>query len=209
MTMIIGICGGTGSGKTTMARELVTRLGDEVVNLIEQDSYYKNLASLPLEERKATNFDHPDSLDIEHLRGDLTELKKGKGIEIPVYDFTTHTRKDEPLRISPRPVTIVEGILILTEPELRELMDIKVFLDTSSDTRLLRRIRRDIQERGRTLEQTLSQYENTIRPMHHLHVEPTKEFADIVVPEEGQGGVLVDMLAALVNQKLKKSVTTI
>ena len=207
--MIIGICGGTGSGKTTMARQLVDRIGRKKVNLIEQDSYYKNLAALPLDQRKRANFDHPDSLDIDHLARDLASLKAGEKVEIPVYDFTTHTRKDEPLRLFPKPVTIVEGILILTIPEIRNLMDIKVYLDASSDTRLLRRIRRDIKERGRTLEQTLEQYEMTIRPMHHEYVEPTKEFADIVVPEEGHSAVLVDMLAALVRLDLGKSVTTI
>lgn len=207
--MIIGICGGTGSGKTTMARGLVERVGDANVNLIEQDSYYKNLASLPLDERKRANFDHPDSLDIDHLAKDLACLRSGSKVEIPVYDFTTHTRKEEPLRLFPKPITIVEGILILTIEEIRELMDIKVYLDACSDTRLLRRIRRDIKERGRTLEQTLEQYEMTIRPMHHEFVEPTKEFADIVVPEEGHSDVLVEMLVAFIKQDLSKAVTTI
>lgn len=207
--MIIGICGGTGSGKTTMARQLVDRIGNKNVNLIEQDSYYKNLAALPLDQRRRANFDHPDSLDIDHLALDLKSLKSGDSVEIPVYDFTTHTRKEEPLRLSPKPVTIVEGILIMTIPEIRKLMDIKIYLDASSDTRLLRRIRRDIKERGRTLEQTLDQYELTIRPMHHEYVEPTREYADIVVPEEGHSDVLVNMLVALVTLELSKSVTTI
>ena len=207
--MIIGICGGTGSGKTTMARALVDRIGVDEVNLIEQDSYYKNLASLPLDERRFANFDHPDSLDIDNLASDLKSLKAGNTVEIPVYDFTTHTRRKDPLVISPKPVTILEGILILSIPALREQMDIKVYLDTSSDTRLLRRIRRDIKERGRTLDQTLLQYEKTIRPMHHEFVEPTKEFADIVIPEGGHSGILVDMLALLVSDGIKKSLTTI
>ncbi|NNE65800.1 MAG: uridine kinase [Pyrinomonadaceae bacterium] len=208
--MIIGICGGTGSGKTTMARSIVERVGSENVNLIEQDSYYKNLVSLPLDARRDANFDHPDSLDIDNLTEDLNALRAGRTIEIPVYDFTTHTRKDEPLRLEPRPITLLEGILIFTVPELREIMDLKIFLDADSDTRLLRRIRRDIKERGRTLEQTLLQYEKTIRPMHHEYVEPTKEFADIVIPEEGHSELLVDMLALLVQAELKKkSVTTI
>ena len=205
--MIIGICGGTGSGKTTMAKKLVGRLGSETANLIEQDSYYKNLASLPLDERRLANFDHPDSLDIDNLAADLTALRGGERVDIPVYDFKTHTRKKEPIHIDPKPVTIVEGILILTMARVRDLMDIKIFLDTSSDTRLLRRIRRDIKERGRTLEQTLEQYESTIRPMHHEFVEPTKEFADIVVPEEGHSEVLIDMLVALIMAKLTRSVS--
>ncbi|MDH3493511.1 MAG: uridine kinase [Acidobacteriota bacterium] len=207
--MIVGICGGTGSGKTTMANALVERIGAHAINLIEQDSYYKNLSSLPLDERRVANFDHPDSLDIDNLAADLKSLKAGNTVEIPVYDFTTHTRKSEPLVLSPKPVTVLEGILILSIAELREQMDIKVYLDTSSDTRLLRRIKRDIQERGRTLEQTLLQYETTIRPMHHEYVEPTKEFADIVVPEGGHRGLLVDMLAALIESEMKRSVTTI
>ncbi len=207
--MIIGICGGTGSGKTTMARQIVDKLGESFANLIEQDSYYKNLASIPLDERRQANFDHPESLDFDELIGDLRGLKEGKTVEMPVYDFASHTRLPETLQISPRPVTIVEGILIYTVPELREIMDIKVFLETASDTRLLRRIRRDIEERGRSLEQTLMQYETTIRPMHHRFVEPAKEYADIVVPEGGQREVLVNMLSALAALELDKSLTTI
>ncbi len=207
--MIIGISGGTGSGKTTMARHIVKSLGGDLVNLIEQDSYYKNLAALPLDERRLENFDHPDSIDIPQLATDLKELKAGRPVEIPVYDFTTHTRKSEKALLPPKPVTVIEGILILTIPKLRELMDIKVYLDTSSDTRLMRRIRRDVKERGRTVEQTLRQYETTIRPMHHKYVEPAKEFADIVVPEAGQGDILVEMLTAMVTAKIGNPVTTI
>ena len=207
--MLIGICGGTGSGKTTMARAVVKRIGAHRVNLLEQDSYYKNLSMLPLDERKIANFDHPDSLDIDNLTRDLKLLRTGNNVEIPVYNFSNHTRETDTIRLTPKPVTIIEGILILTIPELRELMDIKIYLDTSSDTRLLRRIRRDIKERGRTLEQTLLQYERTIRPMHHQYVEPVKEFADLVVPEGGHSDVLVEMLSALVNSKLDKSATTL
>lgn len=207
--MIIGICGGTGSGKTTLAREILNSIGAELVNLIEQDSYYKNLAALPLEERRLENFDHPDSLDIRQLASDMEELRSGSGVEIPLYDFPTHTRKEEKEFLSPKPVTIIEGILILTIPELRELMDIKVYLDTSSDTRLMRRIRRDVKERGRTVEQTLLQYERTIRPMHQKFVEPAKEHADIVVPEAGQSKILVQMLSALVTMSIGKSSATI
>lgn len=207
--MIIGICGGTGSGKTTMARQIAGSIGEDQVNLIEQDSYYKNLSALPLDERRLENFDHPDSLDIEQLAADLKELKAGRPVEIPVYDFTTHTRKSEKALLAPKPVAVIEGILILTIPKLRELMDIKVYLDTSSDTRLMRRIRRDVEERGRTVEQTLRQYETTIRPMHHKFVEPNKEHADIVVPEGGHGDIIVEMLAAMVTAKMGKSFTTI
>jgi uridine kinase len=164
---------------------------------------------LPLDERKIANFDHPDSLDIDNLTRDLKLLRTGNNVEIPVYNFSNHTREADTIRLTPKPVTIIEGILILTIPELRELMDIKIYLDTSSDTRLLRRIRRDIEERGRTLEQTLLQYEKTIRPMHHQFVEPVKEFADLVVPEGGHSDVLVEMLSALVNSKLDNSATTL
>ncbi len=207
--MIIGICGGTGSGKTTMAKQIVERLGVSCANLIEQDSYYKNLASIPLDERRQANFDHPASLDFDELISDLKGLKEGTTVEIPVYDFASHTRTKESIELTPKPVTIVEGILIYTVPELREIMDIKVFLETASDTRLLRRIRRDIEERGRSLEQTLWQYETTIRPMHHQFVEPAKEHADIILPEGGQRDVLVNMLSALVTVELDKSFTTI
>lgn len=209
MIMLIGICGGTGSGKTTMARSVVERIGADKVNRIEQDSYYKNLSMISLDERRKANFDHPDSLDINQLAADISCLQRGEKVEVPVYDFATHTRQSETMSLYPKPVTILEGILILSIPELRELMDIKIFLDTSSDTRLLRRIRRDIKERGRTLEQTLNQYETTIRPMHHQFVEPAKEYADIVVPEEGQGAILVEMLSAHVANTLSKTATTL
>ncbi|MEZ5307791.1 MAG: uridine kinase [Pyrinomonadaceae bacterium] len=207
--MIIGLCGGTGSGKTTMARRIVDLIGADFVNLIEQDSYYKDLSHISLSERQKVNYDHPDSLDFEELTEDLMRLRGGESVKMPVYDFASHTRNGDHITLEPRPVTIVEGILIFTVPELRELMDLKVFLDTSSDTRLLRRIRRDLEERGRSLEQTLHQYESTIRPMHHIFVEPCKECADIVIPESGETGLLEKMLASLVVSEIQKSPTTL
>lgn len=200
--MIIGICGGTGSGKTTIARSIVDAVGEGKVVLVEQDSYYRNLADMPLDERHQANFDHPDSLDSEMLVNHLLRLKQGLAIEMPLYDFKTHTRSDEVQVIKPRPVVIVEGILIFAEPRVLDLLDVRVFVDTPDDVRLMRRLRRDITERGRTFDRTLEQYERTIRPMHFEFVEPSKRHADIIIPEGGQMGVSVDFLCGLVREKL-------
>lgn len=202
--MIIGICGGTGSGKTTIARALVEAVGESNVVLVEQDSYYRNLADMPLDERHQANFDHPDSIDSDMLVNHLVRLKQGLSIEMPLYDFRTHTRSDEIETIEPRPVVIVEGILIFAEPRVLDLLDVRVFVDTPDDVRLMRRLRRDITERGRTFERTLEQYERTIRPMHFEFVEPSKRHADIIIPEGGQMGVSVDLLCGLVRDKLNK-----
>ncbi len=202
--MIIGICGGTGSGKTTIARALVEAVGESNVVLVEQDSYYRNLADMPLDERHQANFDHPDSIDSDMLVNHLVRLKQGLSIEMPLYDFRTHTRSDEIETIEPRPVVIVEGILIFAEPRVLDLLDVRVFVDTPDDIRLMRRLRRDITERGRTFERTLEQYERTIRPMHFEFVEPSKRHADIIIPEGGQMGVSVDLLCGLVRDKLNK-----
>ncbi|MEP6946161.1 MAG: uridine kinase [Acidobacteriota bacterium] len=200
--MIIGICGGTGSGKTTIARSIVESVGEGKVVLVEQDSYYRNLADMPLDERHQANFDHPDSLDSEMLVNHLLRLKQGLDIEMPLYDFKTHTRSDSVLVIKPRPVVIVEGILIFAEPRVLDLLDVRVFVDTPDDIRLMRRLRRDITERGRTFDRTLEQYERTIRPMHFEFVEPSKRHADIIIPEGGQMGVSVNFLCGLVREKL-------
>ena len=200
--MIIGICGGTGSGKTTLARKIVELVGEDRVNLIEQDFYYKDLKDLPLERRREVNFDHPDSIDFANLGKDLEGLIRGETVEVPTYDFSRHVRTDSPLKMPPKPVTIVEGILVLSVESIRRLFDISVFLDTDSDTRLLRRIKRDIKERGRTLEQTLEQYERTIRPMHREFVQPSKRTADIVIPQNKQGEAIVSLLVALIQQKI-------
>lgn len=201
--MIIGICGGTGSGKTTIARAIVETVGAENVVLVEQDSYYRNLADMPLDERHQANFDHPDSLDSDMLVNHILRLKQGLRVEMPLYDFKTHTRSDKIEIIEPRPVVIVEGILIFAEPRVLDLLDVRIFVDTPDDIRLMRRLRRDHAERGRTYEHTLDQYARTIRPMHFEFVEPSKRHADIIIPESGQTGVSVDMLCGLIREKLK------
>ena len=202
--MIIGICGGTGSGKTTIARSIVDAVGEGKVVLVEQDSYYRNLSDMPLDERHQANFDHPDSLDSDMLVNHILRLKQGLSIEMPLYDFATHTRSDKIEVIDPRPVVIVEGILIFAEPRVLDLLDVRVYVDTPDDIRLMRRLRRDITERGRTFERTLEQYERTIRPMHHEFVEPSKRHADIIIPEGAQTGVTVEVLCGLVREKLGK-----
>ena len=202
--MFIGICGGTGSGKTTIARAIVDAVGAERVVLVEQDSYYRNLADMPLDERHQANFDHPDSIDSDMLVRHLIRLKQGLTVEMPLYDFVTHTRSDEIEIIEPKPVVIVEGILIFAEPRVLNLLDVRIFVDTPSDIRLMRRLRRDINERGRTFERTLEQYRRTIRPMHFEFVEPSKRHADIIIPEGGQFGVSVKFLCSLVREKLEE-----
>ncbi len=206
--MIIGICGGTGSGKTTIARAIVEAVGEKKVVLVEQDSYYRNLADMPLDERKQANFDHPDSLDSDMLVNHILRLKQGLAVEMPLYDFKTHTRSNKIEVIEPRPVVIVEGILIFAEPRVLDLLDVRVYVDTPDDIRLIRRLKRDITERGRTFERTLEQYERTIRPMHFEFVEPSKRHADIIIPEGGQTGVSVDVLCGLVREKLGKELAT-
>ncbi len=209
--MIIGICGGTGSGKTTIARKIVKNVGEENLILVEQDSYYLNLADMPLDERRQANFDHPEAIDSESLVELLTELKNGNSVEVPIYDFKTHTRLSETQHFKPKSIVIVEGILIFALPKVLELLDVKVFIDTPDDIRLLRRIQRDVQERGRTIEQTLRQYEKTIRPMHYEFVEPSKSYADIVVSRDNQSEVVVKLLCSLINEELRndaKSATT-
>ena len=200
--MIIGICGGTGSGKTTIARKIVESVGAQNVVLVEQDSYYRNLADMPLDERHQANFDHPDSIDSDMLVNHIMRLKQGLPVEMPLYDFVTHTRSDRIEVIEPRPVVIVEGILIFAEPRVLDLLDVRVFVDTPDDIRLMRRLRRDINERGRTFERTLEQYERTIRPMHFEFVVPSKRFADIIIPEGSNTGITVDFLCSMVREKL-------
>ncbi len=181
---------------------MVEAVGAENVVLVEQDSYYRNLADMPLDERHQANFDHPDSLDSDMLVNHILRLKQGRPIEMPIYDFATHTRSDDVDVIDPRPVVIVEGILIFAEPRVLDLLDVRVYVDTPDDVRLLRRLRRDINERGRTFERTMDQYERTIRPMHFEFVEPSKRHADIIIPEGGQMGVSVGFLCGLVREKL-------
>lgn len=200
--MIIGICGGTGSGKTTIARAIVEAVGGQNVVLVEQDSYYRNLADMPLDERHQANFDHPDSIDSDMLVNHLMRLKQGLTVEMPLYDFKTHTRSDRIEIIEPKPVVIVEGILIFAEPRVLGLLDMRVYVDTPDDIRFIRRLKRDIAERGRTTESVIDQYYRTVRPMHHEFVEPSKRHADIIIPEGANSSMTLDLLASMVREKL-------
>lgn len=202
--MFIGICGGTGSGKTTIARSIVEAVDARNVVLVEQDSYYRNLAEMPLDERHQANFDHPDSIDSDMLVNHLLRLKQGLKVEMPLYDFKTHTRSDRIEIIEPRPVVIVEGILIFAEARVLDLLDVRVFVDTPDDIRFIRRLQRDIVERGRTVEMVIGQYYRTVRPMHHEFVEPSKRHADIIIPEGAQTGVTIEFLCSMVREKLKE-----
>ena len=202
--MIIGICGGTGSGKTTIARKIIETVGAEKVNLIEQDSYYRNLEDMPLDERHQANFDHPDAIDGELLVNHLKRLRNGYEVEMPVYDFKSHTRSRKSLRLEPKPVLIVEGILIFAEPRILSLLDCRVFVDTPSDIRFIRRLKRDIAERGRTVESVIEQYFATVRPMHYEFVEPSKRNADLIIPEGGNPEVGIDFLCGKIREELSR-----
>jgi uridine kinase len=192
--IIIGVAGGSGSGKTTVVREIVRDLGPEHVTVIEHDDYYFDRSDVSIDERVSINYDHPDSLETGLLVQHLHALRAGQAAHIPVYDFTNHVRRKETATIEPRTAVIVEGILILADRALRELMDIKVFVDTDADLRILRRIHRDMEERGRTFESVVHQYLRTVRPMHLEFVEPSKRYAHIIIPEGGRNRVAVDML---------------
>lgn len=196
--IIIGVAGGTGSGKTTVSQTILDRVGPDQIAYLQHDSYYKDRSHLPPEERANVNFDHPDSLESELLAQHLGSLKQGQAVEVPLYDFTTHTREAETARVEPRKVVLVEGILILAEKALRDLMDIKVFVDTDADIRFIRRLQRDITERGRTVESVIGQYTETVRPMHLEFVEPSKRYADIIIPEGGFNVTAIDMIVARV-----------
>jgi uridine kinase len=201
--VIVGIAGGTGSGKTTVARAIYDRVGSDKIEWISHDSYYRNFEGLNPEERHHINFDHPDSLETELLARHVDVLCKGSSVEIPVYDFATHSRKlDETHRVEPRKVIILEGILVLAEPELRKRIDIKLFVDTPSDIRFLRRLMRDIKSRGRSVESVIEQYMTTVRPMHEEFVEPSKRHADLIIPEGGENLVAIDAIIARVERLL-------
>lgn len=192
--ILIGIAGGTGSGKTSIAKQLLKEYGEGEVVVLEQDAYYNDLSHLQLDNRHQQNFDHPDAIDIELFNHQLIKLMKGQPVDVPVYDFTTHSRKDQIRSIQPHHVIVVEGILALHYPVLRELMDIKIFVDTPDDIRFIRRITRDVEDRGRTVQSVINQYLNTVRPMHQQFVEPSKYFSDIIIPEGGQNKVAIDLL---------------
>ena len=192
--VIIGVAGGTGSGKTTVVNKIVDSLGDGAVSVIEHDFYYKDHPELSLEDRSALNYDHPDALETELLVQHLEGLRGGHRVEAPKYDFSLHARKQETQAVEPRRAIILVGILILVDQALRDLMDIKIFVDTDADVRLIRRLRRDLSERGRTMESVIDQYQKTVRPMHLKFVEPSKRYADVIVPEGGSNTVAIDML---------------
>lgn len=194
--LVIGIAGGSGSGKTTLANLILDRVGRERIAYLPHDAYYKDLSALPPNQRTAVNFDHPDSLDTELLIEHVRALIAGKSVEIPLYDFKTHTRTTQTIRVDPRPVVMVEGILIYVDRELRELLEVKIFVDTDADIRFIRRLDRDLRERGRTTDYVVRQYLSTVRPMHMEFVEPSKRYADVIVPEGGMNAVAMEMVAA-------------
>ena len=200
--IVIGIAGGTGSGKTTVVKKILSCFSKKEVAVLSQDSYYKDNRHLPEEEREKLNFDHPDSIEFDLLVEHLLQLKQGKPIEEPHYSYLTCTRADETTTVHPKPVVLVEGILVLCSPELRKMMDIKVFVDCDSDVRLSRVIQRDIVERGRDVNQVLDRYEKTVRPSHLQFIEPTKRFADIIIPEGGNNRVAIQILTQFIKQNL-------
>lgn len=200
--LIIGIAGGTGSGKTTVVHQIMNELPDTEVGVISQDSYYKETHNLSFDERALINFDHPRSIDFELLEKHLRALKAGETIDQPVYSFIQHNRTDDTVSTHPRKVMIVEGILILTNPELRELFDIKIYVHADSDERLVRRLKRDISERGRDIDEVLTRYQNTLKPMHEQFIEPSKAFADIIIPNDKYNTVAIDVVRAVINQRI-------
>jgi uridine kinase len=200
---VIGVAGGTGSGKTTVVNSLMSRIGADRIALLPHDAYYRDFVDLPKDVLDHKNFDHPDSLETELLIRHVRALKQGAAVEVPVYDFRVHRRSSETRRIEPKKVILVDGILIYAEPELRRLFDVKIFVDTDPDIRLIRRIKRDIAERGRTLESVVEQYETTVRPMHLEFVEPSKRWADLIVPEGGENTVALEFLFARLEELLR------
>lgn len=202
-TILIGIAGGTGSGKTTLADKVVDSFGSDEVSILRHDSYYKRHDNMTYEERSLLNYDHPDAFDTELLCAHIRMLKEGKPIHMPVYDYTVHNRSDKTVQVHPAPVIVLEGILIFAEAELCELMDIRVFVDTDADVRILRRIVRDVKERGRSLDSVISQYLTTVKPMHEQFVEPSKRCADIIVPEGGKNLVALDMIIQRVEHHIR------
>jgi uridine kinase len=201
--LVIGVAGGSGSGKTTVVNYLCEEFSTDNILRIEHDSYYRELGHLPFNERVKQNFDHPASLETELMIRHVEALMEGYPVEVPVYDFELHTRKDETITATPSDVILIDGILIFSEPDLLDLMDVKIFVDTDDDVRLLRRLQRDIEERGRSLESVLSQYEKFVRPMHLEFVEPSKRYADIIIPRGGKNKVALEMVTALIRGKMR------
>ena len=200
--LIIGIAGGTGCGKTTVVNQILNELPEGEVGVISQDSYYKDTTHLDYKERVKINFDHPRSIDFDLLTAHLKDLKNNKPINQPVYSFIEHNRTGDTIKTTPRKVIIVEGILILTNPELRDLFDIKIFVHADADERLIRRLRRDIKERGRDIDEVLDRYKDTLKPMHHQFIEPTKNFADIIIPNDRYNTVAIDIVRTVISERL-------
>ncbi|MGE0560944.1 MAG: uridine kinase [Flavobacteriales bacterium] len=202
--IIIGIAGGTGSGKTTVVRKIANVVPEKNVAILMQDSYYNDNTYLSFEERQKINYDHPNSIDFDLLLRQINDLKNNQPIEQPIYSYTTHTRTEDYTVIHPKEILIVEGILIFTNEQLRKLCDIKIFVHTDSDLRLIRRIKRDINERGRDLEEVLNRYEKTLKPMHNQFIEPTMKYADLIIPVGGENKVAIDILTSMINEKIKQ-----
>ena len=206
--ILIGIAGGTGSGKTSIAKAIASDFGKSEVALIEQDAYYRDLSNLTMEKRSVVNFDHPDAVDFDFMKLQLNNLIQGNKVNIPIYDFATHTRKNETHPVERHRIIILEGILTLFHQEIRDMMDIKIYVETADDIRIIRRIKRDIEKRERTFTSVIEQYYNTVRPMHIQFVEPTKKYADIIIPEGGQNKVAVDILRTKIMTLILKNKST-
>ena len=207
-SILIGVAGGTGSGKTSMAKNIVRYFNPDQVVIIEQDSYYYDLEDLPMDTRNRRNFDHPDSYDFALMKRQISSLLEGKTVDVPIYDYRTHTRrKDKTMSVSGHKIIVLEGIMVLEDPALRDMMDIKIYIHTEPDIRFIRRLTRDIHERGRSLESVIEQYIKTVRPMHFQFIEPTKSFADVIIPEGGHNKVAIDLIKTKIEsllQELKK-----
>ena len=201
--LVIGIAGGSGSGKTTVARKLAEALTRTSVVFLDMDAYYRNFAHLPMEERKRVNWDHPDAFDTELFARQVTELCAGRSVDKPVYDFVTHTRSPRTQRVEPADVLVLDGILLFADERMRTLCDVKVFVDADPDIRLIRRLRRDVQKRGRTLDEVIAQYLDTVHPMHQQFVEPSKRYADVIVPRGGHNAVAIEMIVAKIQHRLR------
>ena len=200
--LVIAIAGGSGSGKTTVANSILNRVGPLRIAYLPHDAYYRDLSHLPEVQRREVNFDHPNSLESDLMLQHIMQLKRREPVDLPIYDFTIHTRTDRTVRVEPRPVILVEGILIFAEPELRKVFDVKIFVDTDADLRFIRRLQRDLIERGRSTENVISQYLSTVRPMHMDFVEPSKRYADVIIPEGGFNAVALDMVIARIEALL-------
>ena len=205
--LVIGIAGGSGSGKSTVARRVGEALSQSSVAFLDMDAYYRNFAHLPMEERKRVNWDHPEAFDVELFASQISALCAGSSIDKPVYDFVTHTRSARTEPIHPADVLVLDGILLFTDPTLRELCDVKVFVDADADIRLIRRLRRDVNKRGRTLEEVIAQYLETVHPMHLQFVEPSKRYADVIVPRGGHNAIAIEMIVAKIQHRLRARVS--